>query len=413
MFSPSEVLPARWFSRFLVLLALICSFSLSASEEPWPAQSEAWLVTYGPGEIYWQRFGHNAIWIRDAQLGLDHVFNFGFFDFEQEDFLLRFVQGRMLYFSAARPAQEEFTAYINENRSIRAQRLDLSREQILGLTDYLLEEIRPENRDYLYDYYLNNCSTRVRDAIDMAMGGLLRAEFQPQPAPQTWRDHTRRLTHEDFWLYLGLEVGLGAPVDREISRWDEMFIPAMLADGLASLEYSGDASVRPLVLEDVQLFESTVPQPPREPRAWWPGYLLFALGLVFAAGLLSQFGPVGTAAFLARSWLVLSGLTGLALLFLWVGTDHSVARSNMNLLVFFPAWIILAFWKNHERLMIWSIAGFSVLAVILSLLPFHQYNADVLAAFVPLNLAAAIGLMRRKSRGQSPSAERTGQRDSF
>ena len=97
--------------------------------------SEAWLVTYGPGEIYWQRFGHNAIWIRDPGLGLDHVFNFGFFDFRQQDFFLRFLQGRMLYFSAARPAREEFAEYIDENRSIRAQKLDLSAQQKLRLVE--------------------------------------------------------------------------------------------------------------------------------------------------------------------------------------------------------------------------------------------------------------------------------------
>jgi hypothetical protein len=128
---------------------MVCSLPALAESEFEPAEAEVWLVTYGPGEIYWQRFGHNAIWIRDQQLGLDHAFNFGFFDFEQEDFFLRFLQGRMLYFSAARPAREEFSSYINENRSIRAQRLDLSPEQKLKLIDFLLEEIQPEHRDYL------------------------------------------------------------------------------------------------------------------------------------------------------------------------------------------------------------------------------------------------------------------------
>ena len=94
-----------------------------------PELPQVWLVTYGPGEVYWQRFGHNAIWIREPARGLDHVFNFGFFDFAQQDFFLRFLQGRMMYFSAAQPAQQEFAAYIDENRSIRAQRLDLSPEQ--------------------------------------------------------------------------------------------------------------------------------------------------------------------------------------------------------------------------------------------------------------------------------------------
>ena len=102
------------------------------------ASGEAFLVSYGPGDIYWQRFGHNAIWLREAAQQLDHTVNFGFFDFGQERFLWRFVQGRMLYFSAAQPAAREFEQYRSENRSIRAQRLDLTAAQYRALRDALL-----------------------------------------------------------------------------------------------------------------------------------------------------------------------------------------------------------------------------------------------------------------------------------
>ena len=125
MSSIPEISRGGLLKLMLVLAIAFWVSSLYAASEQPPSESETWLVTYGPGDIYWQRFGHNAIWIRDAGLGLDHVFNFGFFDFEQEDFFLHFLQGRMLYFSAAQPARDEFAAYINENRSIRAQRLDL------------------------------------------------------------------------------------------------------------------------------------------------------------------------------------------------------------------------------------------------------------------------------------------------
>jgi hypothetical protein len=131
----------------LILLASTC-VPLRAQEPGAPTNGapEIWLVTYGPGDIYWQRFGHNAIWVRDPTLGLDHTFNFGFFDFNQDDFFLRFLQGRMLYFSAARPASEEFAGYIDENRSIRAQRLALSADRAMDLAAHLLDEVRPANR---------------------------------------------------------------------------------------------------------------------------------------------------------------------------------------------------------------------------------------------------------------------------
>jgi hypothetical protein len=359
----------------------------AAASEGSPA--EVWLVTYGPGEIYWQRFGHNAIWIRDPRRGLDHTFNFGFFDFAQENFMLRFLQGRMLYFSAARPATEEFAEYIDDNRSIRVQRLALSGAQAERLMAYLLDEIKPENRDYRYDYYLDNCSTRVRDALDLALGGQLAERFGPQPALQNWRDHTRRLTSADFWLYLGLEIVLGAEVDRSISRWDEMFIPGQLAAAVADMEVDAGTGRTALVREDARLFESTLREPPSAPRAWWPRYLLASMALLAILGILSRLAGAGLARALGRAWFAMAGLAGLALLFFWFGTDHSVARFNLNLLVFNPLWLWPAFSRGAGRYLLPLVVGCALLALLLPLLPPHQYALDVLAAFLPMNLAAA------------------------
>lgn len=381
----------------LCLLLALCCFSASPAVAGDPRESaEAWLVTYGPGEIYWQRFGHNAIWIRDPRRGLDHVFNFGFFDFAQQNFFLRFLRGRMLYFSAAQPAREEFAAYIDENRSIRAQRLALTSAQTEGLTEYLLREVRPENRDYRYDYYQNNCSTRVRDALDQALGGELSSRFSGRPAAQSWRDHTRRLTAGDFWLYLGLEIALAAPVDRPTNAWEEMFIPALLADAVAGMEVESAAGPVKLVPEDVVLFESSLAPPAATPLAWWPRYLLASLAVVAAAWLACRLAGPRLARGLGRSWFLVAGTTGLVLLFLWFGTDHAVARLNANLLVFNPLWLWPAMGRGAGRHILPLVAGFSLLAIFLPVLPPHQYTLDVLAAFLPLNVAAAVAL------GKSP-----------
>ncbi len=399
---------SRWRQVGLVWCALLCLFAVPtwssalAADNPLPS-TEVWLVTYGPGEIYWQRFGHNAIWIRDSDLGLDHVFNFGFFDFEQKNFFLRFLQGRLLYFSAAQSAQREFSSYINENRSIRVQRLSLLPEQSLHLVEYLIDEVQPENRDYLYDYYTNNCSTRVRDALDMALDGALASSFKPVAGKQSWRDHTRRLTAGDFWLYLGLEIVLGAKIDQPVSRWDELFLPSELAASLAAMDYSGADGLQPMVLEDAMLHQSSLKPPPLVPGNWWPRYLLMSMGLLAAAwvasGLLRVVNPLA----LVQGWLLLSGLAGVLILFLWFFTDHVAAGENLNLLVFNPLWWAVLYWKRHQA------AGpvlllASMLALVMTLLSPHQYTLDVLAAFLPLNIASGIALIvfRRRSRPVSP-----------
>jgi len=396
-----HVVAAVWLLCGAFLISLDCS---EARAEETPARTEVWLVTYGPGEIYWQRFGHNAIWIRDADLGLDHVFNFGFFDFEQTDFLWHFLQGRLLYFSAARPAQREFAQYIDENRSIRAQRLALSEQQALALTDYLVYEVQPENRDYLYDYYWNNCSTRVRDALDMALGGAIQSKYRPLTAVQNLRDHTRRLTIADYWLYLGLELGLGSPVDRPISRWDEFFIPGQLAEGVAQISVFQEMEEKPLVLEDDMLYRSSLRDPPKRAERWWPRYLVLAPAVLVLAMALSRLANWLSPLLLARSWLLLSGLVGLAILYLWFFTDHNAARNNLNLALFNPLWILCWVTRRFFLLTACLLVGLGIAAVLMTQLPPHQYMADVLAGFLPLNLAAALVLLVDRSRTVNPDA---------
>jgi hypothetical protein len=236
--------PRYWLAALALLL---CSGGAMAQPQEQADDYQAYLVTYGPGAIYWERFGHNAIWLREPALGLDHTFNFGFFDFEQENFLLRFVQGRMLYFAGAVPAQRERDFYREQGRTIRVQQLALDPAQYARLRDHLLHSVEEEHRDYRYDYYFDNCSTRLRDAIDLALEGAMRQQFEPQPGLQTLRGHTRRSTVRDYWYYLGLELGLGASIDQPITRWDEMFLPAMLADSLPEVTVLETSRLRPLV----------------------------------------------------------------------------------------------------------------------------------------------------------------------
>jgi len=380
---------------FVLLSWSQAGFATESSEiPPVPANgTEAWLVTFGPGQIYWERFGHNAIWLREPAIGLDHTFNFGYFYFEQEDFFQKFIRGRMLYFSVAQSSSREFDFYRQENRSIRLQKLNLSPSQYQQLRDYLVNEIKPENRNYRYDYYLNNCSTRIRDALDIALDGALSARTEIVPAKLNFRDQTRRLTQMQFWYYLGLELGLGYPVDREVTRWDEMFIPMVVADEMAEMSLAVGAAGTPLVSVDTILFTSTAPEPTTTPTSIWYRYLVLGLLVAGLAWLSGKFMPPAWVAGLSYAWVLINASSGLILAALWLFTDHEVAGTNANLLLFNPM-VILALVPVLRRVGAMVMAGGTAVAYILLLLPEHQYNLDVLALLTPINLAVAGFLMR-------------------
>ncbi len=300
----------------------------------------------------------------------------------------------MLYFSVAQSSSREFDFYRQENRSIRLQKLNLSPPQYQQLRDYLVNEIKPENRNYRYDYYLNNCSTRIRDALDIALDGALSARTEIVPAKLNFRDQTRRLTQMQFWYYLGLELGLGYPVDREVTRWDEMFIPMVVADEMAEMSLAVGAAGTPLVSVDTILFTSTAPEPTTTPTSIWYRYLVLGLLVAGLAWLSGKFMPPVWLAGLSYAWVLITASSGLLLAALWLFTDHEVASANANLLLFNPM-VILALVPVLRRFGAAVMAGGVAVAYILLLLPEHQYNLDVLALFTPINLAVASFLMRK------------------
>ena len=189
------------------------------------------ILTMGPGADVWERFGHNAIVVEDQADGSRVDYNYGMFSFRQENFVLRFIQGRMNYWMADEGANHMIANYMAAGRWVREQELNLTPTQRVEVRDFLQWNVRPENRFYRYDYFLDNCSTRVRDVIDSVLGGALHAQTGG-PASGTFRFHTQRLVDNSLPLYTGLLIALGSRVDRPQTQWEEMFLPFKLHEYL-------------------------------------------------------------------------------------------------------------------------------------------------------------------------------------
>ncbi|HRP08502.1 MAG TPA: DUF4105 domain-containing protein, partial [Gemmatimonadales bacterium] len=190
------------------------------------ADLQVFLMTMGPGHEVWERFGHNAIWIRDTVQGLDLIYNFGMFDSFAPGFVTNFIKGRPFYWLAAFDLRTTLAQYDAARRRIEVQELALPRSARAELAYALAENARPNNREYRYDYFLDNCSTRIRDALDAALGGALRSHAEGRPAEGNFRWHTQRSISNDPLMYLGILAGLGSRVDQPIDQWAEMFLPA-------------------------------------------------------------------------------------------------------------------------------------------------------------------------------------------
>ncbi len=406
---------ARWVLPLLSLFG-VSSAAVQAQNRPQPRPAEpgseltVYLMTMGAGRQVWERFGHNAIWIHDPVHETDQAYNYGLFDFHQQNFLLRFIRGQMWYWMQGFPARSYLGLYKRDNRSVWLQELNLPPKSRLELQQFLEWNERPENRFYHYDYYRDNCSTRVRDALDRVLGGAIKSQTSTLPTGATYRFHTQRLTANDPLIYTGLLVALGHYVDRPISAWEEMFLPVKMREHLRGVSITGpDGRPMPLVKSEQTLFLSTAPAPPEEAPNWVGPYLGLGLLISTAILLLGRTAPYrrlaryGFASAVAL-WGLLIGLAGTVLAGLWTLTDHLAASHNENVFQVNPLALLLlsallllfregAGATRAVRGVALVLAGLSAIGLALKVLPgFHQVNGPIIALALPVHLGVAAAL---------------------
>ncbi len=354
------------------------------------------VLTMQPGEVFFERFGHNAIVVDPGDGREPTSYNFGYFDPGEPDFVARFVAGTMRYRLVALPLGLDLAQYRDSGRGVSVQWLDLDATEATALAAMLEVNARPENAVYDYRYFTDNCSTRVRDALDAATGGLLKRPLTASSEGNTYRGEAVRLALPAPWMAAGFHLGLAGSADRPLSRWDESFIPMRLADALATVKR---ADGRPLVASQTELLPHRLAPPPPEPPRW--GFEAGLLGLALAAGLLwlGRRRPRLVVALGALFWAS-AGLAGSVLAFLWLGSGHTFAWRNENLLLLPPIALLLL--PGALRLLRGCAPGrlfeatltlmlvLAGAAAFLQLMPFvAQRNLEWVVLLVPLHWALA------------------------
>jgi hypothetical protein len=382
--------------RALGLLLLSLLLALAPAMHARAAAPRIGVVTMEPGDAFWERFGHDAILVVDPGTGEGTSYNFGFFDPTEPGFVGNFVRGRMMYYLVALPIGEDLATYRDEGRGVAVQWLALDPAQARALSAALRRNAQPEHARYRYDYFRDNCSSRVRDALDAALGGRLRAQLAGRSQGNTWRSESVRLAWPAKWMALGFHLGLAGAADRPLSRWEEAFIPMRLRD---SLREATRADGRPLVSSEQVLLPNRLPAPPAAMPTWRVPALFAGLALLVLVPVLGRRRPRLLAG-LALGWWLASGLLGCLMLFLWFGSEHQAAWGNQNLLLLSPlallalpgAWRVARGRPAGARwhAILWTLAGSAALAGFLKFLPFlAQQNLEWVLLLLPLQLGLA------------------------
>jgi len=379
------------------------------------------LITFGPGPVAFERFGHNALWIHDGRRGTDVAYNWGLFSFDQPGFYRRFLTGDTKYWMAGEDAYAMVAAYHNAGRSITLQKLNLSPAQAYALREAVERNALEANKYYRYDYFRDNCSTRLRDAVDRAVGGALRAATDTMRTALTYRGESERLTEGDVPLQAGIDIALGRPADAPLSAWESFFIPMRLRDAVRIVRIPGAyGEMVPLVAEERRMAPAagapsvqesrTIPQHTR--RNLIAGLVLAAVVMLLRLLMRSQRWAAWLFALLGMAWSLLCGTLGVVLLLAWFATKHVFWAQNENLLLFSPLSLALVALVpsavlagravRRARVVGALVAAMALGALVLSQMPGGQPIRDVVALALPMHLALAWALLLYLPRRSEP-----------
>ena len=368
------------------------------------------LVTFGLGEEIFERFGHNALWFHDSSTRPDVAYHWGLFGFTEPDFLQRFLTGDTKYWMGAVDAQQLIESERSRGRPITLQRLNLTPAQAFTLREFVQWNALEANKFYRYDYFGDNCSTRLRDALDHALGGTLRRATDTARTTLTYRRESVRLTDGLRLVQTGIDIALGRPADVPLTKWESFFIPMRLRDAVRVMRIPGpDGVAVPLVAQEqrVALANATpVPEvddvPVRAPRNAVLGLVLGALVVVLRVMALSRRGAAWGLVLFGSAWSLLCGVLGVLLLLAWMATKHVYWASNetvllltpfsLALVMLIPAAVLSGRHERAARMLASVVAMLGLVAAVLAIVPGGQESLAVVALFLPVHLALAWAL---------------------
>ncbi|MEQ9402211.1 MAG: DUF4105 domain-containing protein [Cyclobacteriaceae bacterium] len=340
-----EVISRRT-SRVLFLLFFLLG-SATTAQTRLSDEAEIAMITIGPyqGEV-WSAFGHSGIRVYDPQNNIDWFYNYGLYDFDQENFFLNFAKGLLKYRVGVGRYENVVKFYSGQNRSIREQYLNLNRVEKQQFFNFLQNNIRPENAEYIYNYVYDNCATKLRDITEELYPGRVSFDMSYVEEGKTVRDLMDDYLDYQPWGEFGINLGLGTQIDVEAPGYDYMFLPDYIFKAFAGAKLKNDSSEVLLVSRTEIIYTPTEELHSKSlltPQAFFV-LLFFIIGFItnrnFKTGKRTRW--IDTFLF------SLAGFVGMWVAFLWLGTEH-LSKWNLNILWAIPFHLPIAFMISRER----------------------------------------------------------------
>ena len=388
--------------RFIITLfnSLFFTLSLLAQQRPTIASDsiEVSLLTCTPGPVAYSMYGHSALRVHNYTTDLDLVFNYGVFDYNESNFVYKFVKGETDYILGAEYAQGFFERYSEEKAGIEEQVLNLTSEECNTLNTLLMENLQPANCTYRYNWLYDNCTTRARDMIEKAVQGEVR--YLAADRQLTARSILHQFNKVDCWMEFGENFILGYELDRQLTKRQQMFIPSYFAADVDSATIvRNDGRVVPLVRETRHPLQQTLVVNPS--KVDWPLMTFLCLFVIMAIVGFFEIRRIKTFKWLDVILSVMVGLSGLLVSFLYFFSEHAGVNTNILVFLFNPLPFAFIPFLIRRQTQILSYAILAVFVVfIIALIAVRQYLDPailLLALTLLLRVVVNISVNHKKS----------------
>jgi hypothetical protein len=375
--------------KYLILLAFVLLNSITPSQAQLSPSSQVSILTCAPGDELYSIFGHSAIRVNDSINQIDLVFNYGTFDFDTPNFYLKFMRGHLNYMLSVAPYERFLFEYVYYKRSVWEQVLDLSEVEKNKLFQALVTNAEPENRNYPYHFFFDNCATRIRDmAAGYVIGGVEFDRFPVNPDEKmSYRQAIATYLENKPWIKLGMDLLLGQPTDAMVDAQTIQFLPDYLMLQFQQSVRISDGNQLIANTTTVLEFDNQDSNTPIQPIVW----------LWIAAIVISIITWLGIKQQRSTKWLDIllfstTGVIGLLIAFLWFFTEHTVTGSNWNILWANPLHFLMIAGTSKIYKVLKPIFYITLAGITFSMIFFYLFPQHIPFAIFPIWMVLCLRL---------------------
>ena len=350
-------------NKTVLLLFFFFLSSFSYSNEQDLDRYSISILTVSPGKDLADAFGHSGIRVIDRELNYDVVFNFGIYDFQAPNFYSNFVKGRPIYSLGINNYNRFLNNYQNQNRGIVEHKIQISNNKKDDVIRLLLENSKQENKFYIYDYFNDNCSTKVADLFIANLNDTYSTEIDlSSKSNVSYRSLIYEMIPKNSWGSLGIDICLGSIIDQDINYRQTFFLPSMFGNFLDRIESSN-----PEIIESKFILESQDTSEESALNLTKPMFVLFLISTIIVLITFRDFRNNRQTKVLDVLLISITSIIGLLISYLWFFSDHSAASQNYNILWASPLNILLLIdlFANKKRKWILGYLKFIFLMLLL------------------------------------------------